>query len=330
MFRYIHPDAFLTHTFFHRVLSLPNLSPPSSSPKPITEFAVRIGLGDGSGADESDLLIYGVPSPSTAARESTKMRLYVSRIAPPPLPPSPVKRTPRPDDPAPRPHPLAHLTVNNRSNAHRLGLQRKRSDTGDTLSALASACEEAERQRKLGKAPSFTFSGSAGGAGLGVDLLGHRKMVDEDGFLIPGTPTRVSKKMRTSMHAGVVEIGTKAKSVTGREKDKGKVSFMPAKVEKVETIDEESEIETNNKTVSLKYWIGRNCLTESCYRPSRSVPSPRWPTVEFPRPTRRSGNFMDSPRGELDLLLYVLPYFISLPFSGLLFRQVVLIDHVKI
>jgi hypothetical protein len=204
------------------------------------------------------------------------MRLCVSRLAPPPLPPSPVKRTPRPDDPAPRPHPLAHLTVNNRSNTPQLGLKRKRSSTGDTLSALASACQEAERQRKLGKAPSFTFGGgSAGGAGLGINLLGHGRMVDKDGFLIPGSPTSVSKKTRTSMHAGVVEMGTKAKSVAGREKDKGKVSNVPAKVEKVETIGEESEIETNNKTVSLKHWIGFNYLTGSCYRLSRNVPSPR-------------------------------------------------------
>src|SRR5258706_2536150 len=161
MIRYIHPDAFLTHTFFHRVLSLPNLNlaPLSSSTNPITEFSIRIGLNDGPGADDSDLLIYGVPSIAVTAGESTKMRMCVSRLAPPTLHPSPVKRTPRPDDPAPRPHPLAHLSVNNSSNTHLLWLERKRSATGDTLSALASACQEAERQRKLGKAPSFTFGG---------------------------------------------------------------------------------------------------------------------------------------------------------------------------
>lgn len=203
------------------------------------------------------------------------MRLCVSRLAPLTLHPSPVKRTPRPDDPAPRPHPLAHLSVNNRSNTHPLGLKRKRSATGDTLSALASACQEAERQRKLGKAPSFTFGGSAGGVGLGINLLSRGRMVDEDGFLIPGTPTRVSKKARTSVHAGVVEIGTKAKPVTGREKDKVKWFNVPAKVEKEEIGAEESEIETNNKTVSLENWIGCNCLTDSYYRLSRNVPSPR-------------------------------------------------------
>ena len=203
------------------------------------------------------------------------MRLCVSRLAPITLHPSPIKRTPRPDDPAPRPHPLAHLSVNNRSNTHPLGLKRKRSDTGDTLSALASACQEAERQRKLGKAPSFPFGGSAGGVGLGINLLSRGGMVDEDGFLIPGTPTRVSKKVRTSMHAGVVEIGPKTKLVTGREKDKVKVFNMPAKVENEETVAEESEIETNNKTVSLKYWVGCNCLIDSCYRLSRNMPSPR-------------------------------------------------------
>lgn len=249
MLRYIHPDAFLTHAFFHRVLSLPNLSPLSSPTKPITEFAIRIGLNDGSGTDDSDLLIYGVPSITT--KESTKMRMCVSRLAPPTLHTSPVKRTPRPDDPAPRPHPLAHLTVNNRSNAHPFGLKRKRSSTGDTLSALASACQEAERQRKLGKAPSLPSFSFGGG-----------RMVDEDGFLIPGTPTRVSKKARTGVHAGVVEVGTEAKPVTGREKDKVKVSSVPAKVEKEDTGAEESEIETNNKTVSLQYWIRCNRLTK--------------------------------------------------------------------
>ena len=87
-------------------------------------------------------------------------------------------------------------------------------------------------------------------------------MVDEDGFLIPGTPTRVSKKARASVHAGAVEIGTKAKPVTKREKDKVKVSSVPAKLEKEATGAEESEIETNNKMVSLQYWIGFNRLTE--------------------------------------------------------------------
>jgi hypothetical protein len=257
MFRYIHPDAFLTHTFFHRVLCQSNLSPLSS----ITEFAVRIGLHDGSGADDSDLLIYGVPY------MATKMHLRASRLLPPPLPPSPVKRTPRPDDPAPRTHPLAHLTINNRSSAHPLGLKRKVSATGNTVSALASACEEAERQRKLGKAPLFTFSGGASGVGLGIDPLGGRGKVDKDGFLVPGTPTRASKKARTTMSTGVVEIGTKARSVTGREKDRGKVSE--------ETRAEESAIETNNKMVSLKYCIECNSLTKTCYRLSRNVPSPR-------------------------------------------------------
>lgn len=178
------------------------------------------------------------------------MHLRVSRIAPPSLPLSPVKRAPRPDDPAPRPrqHPLAHLTVNNHSNAHRLGLKRKRSATGNTFSALASACEEAERQRKLGKAPSFPLGGGVSGVGLGISILGGRRMVDQDGFLIPGTPTKASKKARMSTGAGVVESGVKSKSVTGREKDKERVLDTSENVEE-ETKAEESEMETNNKTV---------------------------------------------------------------------------------
>jgi hypothetical protein len=200
MFRYIHPDAFLTYTFFHRVLCQSNLSPLSSPTSPITEFAVHIGLHDGPGAVDSDLLIYGVPH--IAATESTKMHLRVSHLAPPPLYPSPVKRTPRPDDPLPRAHPLAHLTVNNRSNTHPLGLKRKVSVAGHTVSALTNACEEAERQRKPGKAPSFTFSGGGSGVSLGVDPFGGRGKVDKDGYLVPGTLTRVSKNTRTTMSAG--------------------------------------------------------------------------------------------------------------------------------
>ena len=253
MFRYIHPDAFLTHAFFHRVLCQHKISPPSSSTEPITEFTVRIGLDDGFGPDDTDLLIYGVPA--IAGTESTKMHLRVSRLAPPPLPPSPIKRTPRPDDPAPRLHPLAHLTINNRSSVHRLGLKRKRSTTGNTVSALASAYEEAERQRKLGKAPSFTFGGSGGRVGLGINPLGGGK-VDDDGFLIPGTPTRVSKKARPSMYAGALESGTKTKLVAGREKDRGKMPNVPAKVEKEEAIVNESEIERKNKMVGPKYSYG--------------------------------------------------------------------------
>jgi hypothetical protein len=151
-------------------------------------------------------------------------------------------RTPRPDDPLPRTRPLAHLTVKNRSNAHPLGPKRKVSATGSTVSPLTSACQEAERQRKLGKAPSFIFSRGTSRVGLGIDPLGGRGKVDKDGFLVPGTLTRVSKKARTTMSAGVVEIGTKARSVTGREKYRGKVFNVPAKVEE-ETRAEESVID---------------------------------------------------------------------------------------
>ena len=194
------------------------------------------------------------------------MHLRVSRIAPPSLPLSPVKRTPRPDDPAPRPHPLAHLTVSNHSNAHRLGLKRKRSATGNTFSALASACEEAERQRKLGKAPSFTFGGGVSGPGLGINVPGGGRMVDEDGFLIPSTPTRANKKLGVSMGAGVLESGAKAKSVTGRERDKGRVSSAPEKVVQEESKPEESDVETNNKTVGLQNSTRGEALTELIYR----------------------------------------------------------------
>jgi hypothetical protein len=261
MTRYIHPDAFLTRTFFHRVLCPPKLPTPTTPAEPISEFAIRIGLDEGSGAGDSDLLIYGVPtSPlatSSTTPEQTKIHLRVSRLVSTPPSSSPVKRTPRPDDPAPRPHPLAHLTLNNQSNAHRLGLKRKRSATGSSFSALASACEEAERQRKLGKAPTFALDGGAGGVGLGVHLPGGGRKVDKEGFLIPGTPTRASKKARTSVGAGAVEIGTKVKSGTAHEKGRAKAASEVAKMEKQDTNKtEESEMETNNKTVGLGCWAG--------------------------------------------------------------------------
>lgn len=50
----------------------------------------------------------------------------------------------------------------------------------------------------------------------------------------------------------MAEIGTKAKSVSRREKDKGKASNAPAKMEKEETMAEESEMETSNKTAGLQ------------------------------------------------------------------------------
>jgi hypothetical protein len=86
--------------------------------------------------------------------------------------------------------------------------------------------------------------------------------VDEDGFLIPGMPTRVSKKARTSAGTGPLEISAKANSATGREKDKGKLSNEPAKAENEEVKNEEGEMEANNKTVGFKYWIRGNFLTE--------------------------------------------------------------------
>jgi hypothetical protein len=77
--------------------------------------------------------------------------------------------------------------------------------------------------------------------------------VDEDGFLIPGTPTRIGKKARTSVG---VEVGAKVKSVsasvTGREKDKASAaSGEPTNAEAARA--EESEVEIRNKTVRLSW-----------------------------------------------------------------------------
>lgn len=47
--------------------------------------------------------------------------------------------------------------------------------------------------------------------------------------------------------------------------------------------------------------------------------------MEFTSPMRPSGNFIQGSRGGLSFLLYVPPYFFTLPFSSLLFRQVVLV-----
>jgi len=69
------------------------------------------------------------------------------------------------------------------------------------------------------------------------------------------------------MYAGVLETGTKTKSVAGREKDRGTVSNLPAKAN-------EGEIETKNKMVGLIYYMRCTSLTELCSGLSRNVPSP--------------------------------------------------------
>ena len=156
-----------------------------------------------------------------------------------------------------------------------------------TFSALALACKEAERQHELGRAPSFTVGagGRAGRDALGTTTSlpglfggGARKM-DEDGFLVPGTPTRVGKKGRTGVGAGavgvVLESGSKPKSVLGRERDKGKASGALAKIEREETKAEENEVEASNKTVGLQDLARSESLIKSCCRLLRNVPSTR-------------------------------------------------------
>jgi len=136
---YIHPHAFLTRSFFERTLCTDYVNAPLL-PDPNfthlrTSMAVRIGLGDGTGPEETDILIFGQlptpaptlslpsPSPNSGPRPPPTLQLLAGRIAPPPTP-QPQRKLTRPDDPHPRPHPLENLL---RLSPGRRGIKRKRS-----------------------------------------------------------------------------------------------------------------------------------------------------------------------------------------------------------
>ncbi|KAF8589490.1 hypothetical protein K439DRAFT_1628716 [Ramaria rubella] len=94
---YIHPRAVLTSGFFEDVFCMDRVCKSGH-----TDKAIRIGLGDGHGPDESDLVIFGSLLPSQSA-----LRMIVARITP--QLPEPRIRKPRPDDPAPRRPPVFDL-----------------------------------------------------------------------------------------------------------------------------------------------------------------------------------------------------------------------------
>ncbi|KAF8525984.1 hypothetical protein BU17DRAFT_83487 [Hysterangium stoloniferum] len=88
---YIHPRSTLALNFFENTLCSDQIGQRGH-----TDTAIRIGLGDGHGLDESDLLVFGTLSPS----QST-LKLTVARMISPPAP-----KRPRPDDPTPRRPPI--------------------------------------------------------------------------------------------------------------------------------------------------------------------------------------------------------------------------------
>ncbi|KAF8489673.1 hypothetical protein JB92DRAFT_3012535 [Gautieria morchelliformis] len=114
---YINPHSTLTRNFFENVLCMDQVSERGQ-----TNNAIRVGLGDGHGPDESDLLVFGslLPSQST-------LRMTVARITPP-RPPVPVIRKPRPDDPAPRRPPVLEFSKKN------ITAKRRRVDLDDGVS----------------------------------------------------------------------------------------------------------------------------------------------------------------------------------------------------
>ncbi|KAG8802922.1 hypothetical protein FRC18_007425, partial [Serendipita sp. 400] len=106
---YIHPEAFLTRSFFERTLCLSQTPLMQDHNHMRTSVAIRIGFGDGQGPDDSDILVFGQLPTSEVPDQPVALQLLAGRIAPPPTPSSPTRRVARPDDPLPRPHPLANL-----------------------------------------------------------------------------------------------------------------------------------------------------------------------------------------------------------------------------
>ncbi|GJJ08410.1 hypothetical protein Clacol_002626 [Clathrus columnatus] len=87
---YIQPRSVLASRFFENILCTESLNESG-----LTQHAIRLGFGDGHGADDSDILIFGRLSPFQSI-----LRLSVGRIIPQQV--LTAKRKPRPDDPAPR------------------------------------------------------------------------------------------------------------------------------------------------------------------------------------------------------------------------------------
>ncbi|KAG8813290.1 hypothetical protein FRC17_001614 [Serendipita sp. 399] len=232
-----------------------------------TGIAIRIGLGDGQGPDESDILVFGQLPTSEVPDQPGVLQLLAGRIAPPPTAPSPNRRIARPDDPLPRPHPLANLHL----SPGRRGLKRKRSSTNNPfadqgllekdnsvgsskgagglpgsalMAALAEAQAQSEKKKKGGKVvvdekeqkgkglvgrPSLFRVGST--SKKNVDKAKGQSL-DGDGFVIPGPPIR--------------SLPTKSK---GKEQEGDNLGSVPEQGQNGTT---ETELETKNKTAIKK------------------------------------------------------------------------------
>jgi hypothetical protein len=263
---YIHPEGFLTRSFFERTLCTSHhpLIPDRNQMR--TSIAIRIGLGDGQGPDESDILVFGqLDTPTFPYKDASQppptLKLLAGRIAPPVAPSTPPRKAPRPDDPLPRSHPLANLHL----SPGRRGMKRKRSSLnnpfGDRHSqpisnniasvsegsagsalmvALAEAQALAERKKKNGKVVVDALEIEQKGltrrpALFRVSSKGKNdkgQVVDRDGFLVPGLP----------VHALVPRSKGKEKEIEAK--------VTPEKVKQPANESIESELETQNKNVS--------------------------------------------------------------------------------
>ncbi|KAG8770198.1 hypothetical protein FRC20_006745 [Serendipita sp. 405] len=262
---YIHPEAFLTRSFFERTLCLSQTPLMQDHNHMRTSVAIRIGFGDGQGPDDSDILVFGQLPTSEVPDQPVALQLLAGRIAPPPTPSSPTRRVARPDDPLPRPHPLANLHL----SPGRRGLKRKRSSNNDPfaghspfenpagpskggglassalMAALADAQAQTDKKKKNGKIvideqdqknkgltgrPSLFRVGSTSKKKVVDKTKGQ--MLDGDGFVVPGPPIR--------------SLPTKSK---GKDREEEK----PAAVtEESQNEVAESELETKNKTAIKK------------------------------------------------------------------------------
>ena len=288
---YIHPDAFLTRAFFERTLCTDYPTAPLLPDRNFTylrtSVAVRIGLGDGTGPDESDILVFGqlsTPGPANPVmsdsipNSSPKiLQLLAGRIAPP----APAQQQPkitRPDDPLPRPHPLSSLHL----SPGRRGIKRKRSsntslgpflsapstgtssgngDAGSALmAALAQAKAQEERLKKQGKIVVNTTSAKGLSKRPALFQPHHSapstsssrgQSIDRDGFLVPDIPVHALATRRKDKAKGKSPLKPGDAGAGSGSKNGGEIPNGMNAENSTGAAEPESEMEGRNKTVCI-------------------------------------------------------------------------------
>ncbi|KIJ51398.1 hypothetical protein M422DRAFT_244574 [Sphaerobolus stellatus SS14] len=198
---YIHPRSVIAKTFFENVLCAESIRVKDGMG--CTEDAVRIGLGDGHGPDDSDLLIFGtllppssspVPSPlgppssqpSSSPQKTTpkpRIRLTLARLTPPPAP----TRKPRPDDPIPRvPPSIFALDLPRRKNAASASALKNASASTSTLN------ESNKRRLDSEEVEDGMGRESKKGRYVNVTLKSLMREVPPPVFKVPGAVLTVS------------------------------------------------------------------------------------------------------------------------------------------